>query len=373
VTALLTAEGGNFTEPASNFYLVEQEPNLMAENVAQVFLGIQIKCAQCHNHPFDQWTMDDYYGFSAFFAQIGRKQSSDPRETIIFNSNNGDVRNIRDNQVTPPKFLGADAPADVKGRDRREVLAEWLVSSENPWFAKNIANRVWAHFMGRGIVDPVDDVRVSNPASHPDLLDTLGSRLMETGYDLRALIRDISTSRAYQTETMREAGEPAALRNFAYREVKRLPAEMLLDAICHVTDVPVKFAALPVGARAVEVADGATNNYFLDVFGRPSRETACTCERRDEPTLAQALHLLNGDTVTRALAEPNGRLKQRVSEGAAPESVIEVLYLAAYARTPSQEELDHLTGMVTTAEHPEHVLEDIYWSVLNSKEFLFYH
>jgi len=157
VAELLTASGGNFTEPAVNFYVLERDPNIMAENVAQVFLGIRMQCTQCHNHPFDRWTMDDYYSFSAFFAQVGRKNSSDPRETVIYNNGSGDVRNIRDNQVMQPKYLGGAQP-DLEGRDRRQALAEWLTSKENPWFAKNLANRIWAHFLGRGIIDPVDEI-----------------------------------------------------------------------------------------------------------------------------------------------------------------------------------------------------------------------
>ena len=372
VQELLTAEGGNFTEPAANFYLIEQEPPQMAENVAQVFLGIQIQCAQCHNHPFERWTMDDYYSFAAFFAQVGRKGSSDPRESIVFNRGSGEVANLKDGRQMPPKFLGGETP-DVNGKDRRAVLAEWLTSAENPWFAQNIANRVWDHFFGRGIVDPPDDVRVSNPPANAALLEELGKRLVEYDYDLRRLIRDICTSNTYQLSTQPREGSVADEANFATASVRRMPAEMLLDAVAQVTNTDVKFRSLPLGARAVQVADGKSGNYFLDVFGRPPRDSACTCERRNEPTLAQTLHLINGETLTTAIQAGDGRLAKRVAEEAPTEAIVDELYLAAYARPPRDDERQRLVDYVAASEDRKLALEDAYWSILNSKEFIFNH
>ena len=372
VQELLTAEGGNFTEPAANFYLIEQEPPQMAENVAQVFLGIQIQCAQCHNHPFERWTMDDYYSFAAFFAQVGRKGSSDPRESIVFNRGSGEVANLKDGRQMPPKFLGGETP-DVNGKDRRAVLAEWLTSADNPWFAQNIANRVWDHFFGRGIVDPPDDVRVSNPPANAALLEELGKRLVAYEYDLRQLIRDICNSNTYQLSTQPREGSVADEANFATASVRRLPAEMLLDAVAQVTTTDVKFRSLPLGARAVQVADGKSGNYFLDVFGRPPRDSACTCERRNEPTLAQTLHLINGDTLTTAIQAGDGRLASRIAEEAPTEAIIDELYLAAYARPPKDEERQRIVDYVAATEDRKVALEDAYWSVLNSKEFIFNH
>lgn len=372
VQELLTAEGGNFTEPAANFYLIEREPPQMAENVAQVFLGIQIQCAQCHNHPFERWTMDDYYSFAAFFAQVGRKGSSDPRESIVFNRGSGEVANLKDGRQMPPKFLGGETP-DVNGKDRRAVLAEWLTSSENPWFAQNIANRVWDHFFGRGIVDPPDDVRVSNPPANAALIEELGKRLVEYDYDLRRLIRDICTSNTYQLSTQPREGSVADEANFATASVRRLPAEMLLDAVAQVTETDVKFRSLPLGARAVQVADGKSGNYFLDVFGRPPRDSACTCERRNEPTLAQTLHLINGDTLTSAIQAGDGRLAKRVADEAPTEAIVDELYLAAYARRPQDDERQRLVDYVAASEDRKLALEDAYWSILNSKEFIFNH
>jgi hypothetical protein len=372
VNTLLSAEGGNFAEPAANFYLNERDPAILAENVAQVFMGVQIQCAQCHDHPFDRWTMDDYYSFAAFFAQIGRKSSTDPRETVIFNRGSGEVRNLRDDQQMAPRFLGG-AMAETQGRDRRVVLAEWLTAPDNPYFARNIANRVWAHFFGTGIVDPPDDVRVSNPPSHPALLDELAERLAASDYDLRGLVRDICNSYTYQMAAEPAPGAANHARNFAYAQIRRLDAEPLLDAICQVTDTHVKFPNLPLGARAVEVAAGESGNHFLELFGRPPRESVCTCERRNEPTLAQALHLLNSDTIDSAIRAPEGRLARLLEQESEPDVIVEELYLAALARPPHGPERDVALEYVSGAEDPKAAWEDVLWTLLNSKAFVFNH
>lgn len=372
VTQLLTAEGGTFTAPEANFYVVESQPTKVAENVAQLFMGVQLQCAQCHDHPFERWTMDDYYSFAAFFSQVGRKNSSDPRESVVFNRNGGEVKNLKDNRVMAPKFLGGPQ-ADVNGKDRRAVLAEWLTAPDNPWFAENFANRVWAHFFGRGIIDPPDDVRTTNPPSHPALLEELGRRLVDYNYDLRQLVRDICNSNTYQLSTKPRTEAMRDEENFSQALIRRLPAELLLDGISKVTETKVKFRSLPLGARAVQVADGATGNYFLSVFGRPPRDSVCTCERRNEPTLAQTLHLINGDTINAAIRDENGRLAQAIAAEKAPPEIIEDLYIAAFSRAPSQEERETLTNYVDSAEDRRQALEDVYWSVLNSKEFIFNH
>lgn len=372
VRELLTAQGGNFTEPAANFYVTEDTPIVMAENVAQVFLGLQIKCAQCHNHPFERWTMDDYYSFAAFFAQVGRKPSSDPRETIVYDRQSGEVTNIKNNQVMAPKFLGGAMP-DVSGKDRRAVLAEWLTSPDNPWFAKNAANRVWQQFFGKGIVDPIDDFRVSNPPSNPQLLEALAGKLVEYQYDLRKLVRDICTSYTYQMATQPRDSSIVDDRNFSHALVRRLSAEQLLDAISQVTESKVKFPSLPLGARAVQVASGKSGNYFLELFGRPARETVSACERTSDPTLAQALHLINGDTVERAISAPGGRLERQLAAGMSTSEMVEDLYLAAFARGPKAEEKTALEAYLAKGEDKRLALQDVYWSILNSKEFVFNH
>lgn len=372
VRDLLTAQGGNFTAPATNFYVAEPNPNQMAENVAQVFLGIQLKCAQCHNHPFERWTMDDYYSFSAFFAQVGQKGSTDPREKIIFDKRSGDVKNIKDNSVANPKFLGGEYP-DVSNRDRRAALAEWITAPDNPWFAEGIANRVWDQFFGKGITDPPDDVRVTNPPSHPELQAMLATKLREYEYDLRRLVRDICTSYTYQMSTQPRDPNIKDDRNFSHALVRRLPAEFLLDAISQVTQSKVKFPSLPLGARAAEVADGISGNYFLTLFGRPNRDTVCACERRSEPTLAQVLHLVNGDTVQAALKAKEGRLEQLVTAETPIADAINELWIAAYSRPPTDTEKQQVETYVASAADKRLALEDTFWSVLNSKEFIFNH
>jgi hypothetical protein len=372
VRELLTAQGGNFTSPAVNFYVAEPSPTQMAENVAQVFMGVQIKCAQCHNHPFERWKMDDYYAFSAFFAQVGQKGSSDPRERIIFDRRSGEVNHIKDGRVMAPKFLGGETP-DCTGKDRRALLADWLTAPENPWFAKSIGNRVWQQFFGRGITNPPDDVRVTNPPTHPELEDALAKRLIEVKYDLRAIVRDICNSYTYQMSTQPRDASVTDKRNFAYQGVRRLGAEQLLDAIAKVTDSKVKFPVLPLGANAVQVADGNSGNYFLGLFGRPARSTVCTCERRAEPTLAQVLHLINGDTMTGALNAPGGRLEKLASSQLTPAQMAEDVWLAAYSRTPTTDEQAYVENYLNTATDKKVALEDVMWSVLNSKEFVFNH
>ncbi|MFQ5424336.1 MAG: DUF1549 domain-containing protein [Phycisphaerae bacterium] len=372
VRTLLTAGGGNFANPAANFYMVETDPKSMAENVAQVFLGIRVQCAQCHNHPFERWTMDDYYSFAAFFAQVGRKTAEDPRETIVFNSGSGEVRHLRGGRPMAPKFLGGETPK-LAGRDRRTVLADWLTGPDNPWFARCFVNRVWAHFMGRGIVDPVDDVRVSNPPSNPALLDALAARFIEYNYDLRKLVRDIGTSRTYQLATQSNATNAGDDRNFAHALIRRIPAEQLLDAICQVTERPEKFRGLPLGARAVQVADGRTGNYFLDTFGRPDRTSACACDRRNEPTLGQALHLINGATISGKIASDQGRAARLVANKKTIDQIADELYVAALSRRPTAKELAAAKKRADEVKDLRRAAEDLFWAVLNSREFVFNH
>jgi hypothetical protein len=370
VKELLSAQGGNFTNPAVNFYVIEREPNIIAENVSQVFMGVQLSCAQCHNHPFERWTMDDYYSFAAFFGQVGRKASTDPREQIIYNAGGGEVKHLHTQQNMTPKFLGGATP-DVAGKDRRAVLAEWLTSPENPWFAKNIANRVWAHYLGAGIIDPPDDVRVTNPPANADLLEELGRKMVEYNYDLKRMVRDICNSYTYQMSTQARAPEFADTRNFAVARVRRLSAEQMLEALSTATDTDVKFAGLPLGANATQVTN--SGNYFLNIFGRPSRDSVCTCDRTNEPTLAQSLHLINGDTINGAIQREGSSLDQWIKESLPPADVVRRMYMASVSRPPSEEETTRLAQYVEQAEDKTAALQDAFWSVLNSKEFMFNH
>ncbi|WP_411827223.1 PSD1 and planctomycete cytochrome C domain-containing protein [Luteolibacter sp. AS25] len=374
VVELLSAKGGTFENPATNFYQLENDTLKLTENVAQVFMGTRIQCAQCHNHPFDRWTMDDYYQFSAFFAQVKRKRAEDPRERVIFD-NNGEMKHPVTKKDMIPKFLGGEIPEIQKDQTRRESVAKWLASPENPWFAKNVVNIIWDQYMGVGIVDPVDDVRVSNPPSNPELLEALAGKFVEYDYDFQAIIRDICNSRTYQLSTETNATNENDDRNFSKAMIRRVRAEVLLDTISQVTETSEKYKGLPKGARAVQIADGNTSNYFLRTFGRASRATVCSCEVKMEPNLSQALHLINGDTVHQRIKQ--GKVVQAMlQEGGSTEEIIDTLYLKAFSRKPTDGEkvkLLEVAGEVTEAKARRETLEDIFWALLNSKEFIFNH
>lgn len=371
VQELLSATGGTFTNPATNFYERERNTLKTAENVAQVFMGIRTQCAQCHNHPFDQWTMDDYYSFAAFFSQIGRKTGEDYRETIVFNSGGGEVKHPVGGRVMKPKFLGGAVP-DMAGKDRRAVLAQWLASPDNPYFATSIANRVWAHFFGIGIVEPVDDIRVSNPASNPELLAALGEKFTAYNYDFKQLVRDICNSHTYQRSTQANDSNSHDNLNFARSLLRRVKSENLLDCISQITETKDKFRGLPEGAKAVQIADGGTSNYFLTTFGRSTRTTVCACESKTEPNLSQALHLLNGSTA-HAKVSQGGVVKRLLDEGRTPEQIIGDLYVRCLTRQPTPEETTNLMAIVNESANPQQGLEDVFWALLNSREFIFNH
>ena len=369
---LISASGSNFENFPANYYQLETDPLKLAEDTAQVFFGIRIQCSQCHNHPFDRWTMEDYRGFVAFFTQIGRKPGEDPREKIIFNSGGGESRSLVDNHVVPPKFLGGDAP-DCTGKDRRQVLADWVASPENPYFPKHIANLVWAQYMGRGIVEPVDDVRVSNPSSNPELLDALAQKIIDYKYDLRKIVREICNSRAYQTAT--RANETNALddRNFAKATIRRMRAEVLLDCISQVTETGdrEKFRGLPLGGRSIQIADGNTTNYFLTTFGRKDRQAVCSREEVG-PTLSQALHLLNGTTIEDKITQ-GGVVKKLMDSNRTPREIASELYLRCFGRFPTDNELVKLEKYWGVTETQPQAYHDIFWALLNAKEFMFNH
>lgn len=374
VRQLLSAEGGTFANPATNYFQLEQEVLKLTENVAQVFMGTRIQCAQCHNHPFDRWTMDDYYGFAAFFAQVKRKPAEDPRERVVFDGE-GEVQHLVTKQNVPPKFLGGPKPEIKKGDSRRASLGTWLTSTDNPWFARNVANVVWAHFLGVGIVNPVDDVRVSNPPSNPELLDELSKKFVAYNYDFRKLVRDICTSRTYQLSSRTNLTNAGDETNFSHGMIRRIRAEVLLDCISQVTATPNKFKGLPLGARAVQIADGNTSNYFLTTFGRATRGTVCSCEVKMEPNLSQALHLLNGDTTQQRIRQ--GRIVESLlAEKKPPAEIIDRLYLGTLGRAPTEAEKKNLLDAIGDPTKPSLVketLEDIFWALLNSKEFIFNH
>lgn len=371
VRDLLTASGGTFANPASNYFQLERNTLKLTENVAQAFLGMRIQCAQCHNHPFDRWTMDDYYGFAAFFTQIGRKQGSDPRETIVFDAGSGEVNHPVTGKPAPPKFLGGERPK-VPNRDRREAVAAWITSADNPFFGRHIVNLAWAHFFGRGIVHEPDDSRVSNPPSNPALLTELSRRFAESGWNFRAIVRSIVTSRTYQRSSDWNESNRSDSVNFSHAAVRRVRAEVLLDVLAEVTDTKNKFPGLPLGARAVQMADGRTTNYFLTTFGRATREDVCTCAVRMDPSLSQALHLLNGDAANDRIRQ--GKLvERRLATGGTPSAIIDELFVRCFSRMPTERE--RLETLVTVLDAPDkrQALEDVFWALLNSPEFIFNH
>jgi hypothetical protein len=371
VRDLLSATGGTFKTPATNYYEIERDRLKISENTAQIFMGMRIQCAQCHNHPFDRWTQDDYYNFAAFFAQVGRKTAEDAREQIIFNAGGGEVQHVVTGQNAVPTFLGG-GKAETAGKDRRAVMAEWLASPKNPYFAQNFANRVWQHFFGIGIVEPVDDVRISNPASNPELLAEMSKRFTESNYNFKQLVREICNSKTYQRSTGRNESNATDEMNFAHQNVRRIKAESMLDIVSQVTNTKDKFRGLPLGARAVQIADGSTSDYFLTTFGRATRETACSCEVKMEPTLSQALHLMNGDVVNNKI-QNGGVLNTLQAQNLPPMQVVEQLYVMCLCRKPTPDEVAAISPMFAEGSDVKKALEDVFWALLNSREVLFNH
>jgi hypothetical protein len=371
VRQLVSSSGGTFENPAAGFYQFETDPLKLAEDTAQSFLGVQIKCAQCHNHPFDRWTMNDYRGFVAFFTQIERMKGEDPRETIVYDRHSGDSVNPITNKVIPPKFLGGVQPPQNE-EDRRQELADWMADPANPYFSRHFANIVWDQFFGRGIIEPVDDVRVSNPAANPQLLSALARRLVDYHYDFRKLIRDICLSRTYQLSSQSNDTNESDVRNFSHSGIRRLRAEVMLDCISEATGTKDKFRGLPLGSHAVQIADGATSSYFLKTFGRATRETPCSCEVSIDPNLSQALHLINGDTVQGKIAG-GGLVRKMIAAKMTDEAIITNLYVRTFSRPPGADELKTLLPLLSDPATRQKTLEDIFWALLNSKEFMFNH
>jgi hypothetical protein len=347
VADLLVGGGSNFKSPTANLYTASERltPQKTAEDIAQVFLGTRIQCSQCHNHPFDRWTLDDYYGFSAFFAGMTLKRGVEGREVLVSNNNAVNTTNHPvDGRAMKPKFLGGDAP-QVEGKDPRKALAAWLTAPENTAFSQTMANIIWAHFFGRGIVEPVDDVRISNPPSNKELLDEIGKRLAGYGFDKKKLIRDICNSRTYQLAAATNKTNELDTAYFSHGYVRRLRAEVLLDTITRVTGTEDRFPLSPPGTRAVQIHTGEISTYFLTTFGRAPRESACSCEVNREANLSQALHLVNGDTITQKIAQGT-LLTGLLADKKSPAEVIEELYVRTLCRKPTADEVKKLTDIV---------------------------
>ncbi|WP_435009108.1 DUF1549 domain-containing protein [Tundrisphaera lichenicola] len=378
VRELLTANGSTLRNPAANYYRISRDPENSTETTAQLFLGVRIQCAKCHNHPFERWTQDDYYGFAAFFSRIKRKPGSLPTDEVVYGGDSGEVRQPRTGKVMKPKALGGptfddSGSPDPNMLDRRESLANWLTGPENPFFAKSLVNRVWYHLMGRGIVEPVDDFRDSNPASNDELLDGLTADFVKGGFNLRALVRSILVSRTYQLSSKTNEFNAADNLYFSHAATKLLPAEVLLDAISSVTGTSTPFDGLPKGTRATQIPDGKMENPFLKTFGRPARELACECERESDSNLSQALQLIGGATVNGKLRDDNGRMARLAKSEATPEQITRELYLVAVAREPNATETAAAAKHLTSSADRRQAVEDLGWVLINSKEFLFRH
>lgn len=370
---LLTASGSSYENPAANYWRASRDPQDATETTAQLFLGVRIQCAKCHNHPFERWTQDNYYGIAAAFARIGRKPGVDPTEEVVFVQEAGDVTQPRTGKVMKTHLLmtgDVDVAAD---QDRRAVFAEWLTKPENPFFAKAAVNRVWGHLMGRGIVEPVDDFRDSNPPSNAPLLDKLASEFAANKFSIKWAVRQIMKSRTYQLSSRKNEfnGEDEIYASHA--NTRMLTAEQLLDGICQVTGVPENFPGQPIGTRATELPDPPTDHYFLKIFGQPQREMACQCERSSESNLSQALQMINGPVVHNKLRDDNGRINQLIVSGKTDDEIITTLYELALSRTPSPSELEASKKHIAGSSDRRAALEDVGWVLLNSKEFLFQH
>lgn len=373
VAELLMAQGSTLANPPANYYRAAADVNDCTETTAQVFLGVRIQCAKCHNHPFERWTQDNYYGIAAFFHRVQRKNSAAPDEMIVWVARSGEVTQPRTGQQMRP-WLPLTGTVDLPGEaDRREAFVQWLRHPDNPLFARVAVNRLWGHLFGRGIVEPVDDFRASNPPSHGELLEALARDFVEHGFDQKRTLRLILNSRTYQLSSRKNPFNEDDERYFSHATTRMLSAEQLLDAICRVTGVPEKFPGLPAGTRATQLPSPDVNHAFLKVFGQPAREMACQCERSSESNLSQALQMINGPLVHAKLRDSSNRFRRALAAGRSHESIVRELYLAGLCRQPSEPELAAALEHIAASPSAEEALEDVCWALLNAKEFLFQH
>jgi hypothetical protein len=388
VRELLAATGTVIGNPAVAWYKRVKEPKQQMEDIAQLFLGVRMQCAQCHHHPFERWSQDDYYGLSAFFSQVGRKPTATRGEDSIFHQRGiATAKNIKSGQLIRPVALGDDVGEISADQDPRLRLADWMSGPDNPFFAKAIVNRYWKHFFKRGLIEPEDDIRDTNPPSNPELLKALEDHFLSSGFDLKELVRVITNSRSYQLSSMPNEHNVADDQNYSRYYPKRLQAEVLLDAIDHLTGAQTSFANLPLGTRAVALPDNSYNKAspFLRVFGRPEGSSVCECERVQSASLAQSLHLINASDIKSKLATKGGTAEQLADQDRPLEDRIRDLYLVAYSRQPTPAELktveDYLAQpRLDAAGKPidakrvaRENFQDLIWALVNTKEFLFNH
>lgn len=371
---LLTARGSSYDDPAANYFRVTRDAKPTMEKTTQVFLGVRMVCAQCHDHPFERWTQNQYYEMSAFFSTVGLRAGYEVGEEIVFDKRDDyEMHHPKDNRVVLPQFLVASTGKVPDDASRRDIFAQWLTSRDNPFFAKAIANRIWSYFFGKGIIDPVDDIRASNPPSNPALLEALAKDLADHNFDLQYLMRTIVNSRAYQASIETNEWNAGDRDNFSHAFPRRLSAEELMDAVEAAAGARPQFPEVPEDTGAEQLVDPHVGQEgFLDVFGRPPRESACECERRSDFSLPQALNLVNGATISDAVADPKGRVAALVLSGKNDAAIVDDLYLASLGRMPAPDErergLRYLAGGAKATR-----AQDLLWALLNSKGFLYIH
>ncbi len=371
---ILLSQGNSSDSGPVNFFRTAGTANELAETTSQVFLGVRIQCAKCHNHPYEKWTQNQYYQMSAFFARVKRKQGETPSEQIVLAGHSGEVNHPKTSKVMAPCALDAPpVPESEANSDRRIALVSWMTSKENPFFGRILVNRVWRHFMGRGLVEPVDDMRATNPASNEPLLSGLAKQFGENGFNLKWLIREITSSSVYQRSSTTSPGNEADTKFYSHAFFKRLGAEQLMDAIASVTGAPEKFAGYPSGTRATQLLDSATPSYFLDLFGKPARNVTCECERTDDPSLGQVLHLMNNAGLNGRIASKTGRVATLMESKTPTDKLVEDLYLSAYSRMPNVSERKIAVDSIEASKDKQKGAEDLLWAMMNSKEFVFNH
>ena len=373
-TELLTATGSTFSNPAANFYRTSKDMNDCVETISQVFLGARLQCAKCHNHPFERWTQDNYYGMAAFFNRIQRSNTKRANEMFIYVSQSGEVTQPRTKQQMKPWVPGQGDIENPNDFDRRLDFAGWLTKPDNPFFARIEVNRIWSHVFGRGIVEPADDFRDTNPPSNAVLLDQLAKDFVANGYDRKAILATILKSRTYQTSYQPNDFNEDDTKYFSHYQPRLLSAEQLLDAICHVTQVAESFGGLPAGTKATHLpAPDLVNNEFLKIFGQPERQTVCACERTNESNLSMAIQFFNGPLIYNKLKSESNSFRKSLTDGKDDTQIITLLYNLAVCRNPSETELKASLDHIASKENRVEALEDICWAILNTNEFLFQH
>ena len=373
VRELITARGSTFRNPPANFFRFSSDAKAAMETTTQLFLGVRMVCAQCHDHPFEKWTQNQYYQLTAFFAAVDTKPGLDSDEQIVYDKRDDfDVKHPKDGRVMPAKFLFDVEDHGIRERELRASLADWLTAKANPFFATAMTNRLWSYFFGRGIIEPVDDIRATNPATNPALLEALAQDFLDHDYDLRHLIRTIANSRTYQLSFQTNEWNTDDETNFSHAYPRRLAAEQLFDAIHVAAGARPRYAQVPRNALAQDFPDPTVGQGgFLDMFGRPERQTSCECERRTDFSLVQALNLVNGATIADAIADPDGRIANLVLSGASDRQIVDQLYMAALSRLPRANERDLVLTYFAGKGNRAESAQDLLWALLNSNAFLF--